>query len=318
MGEAERNHINDRRQPNRRNRFLLGATDNALVALLSINAMFFLVLMVVQVGMYAGLNTPEYFAEHVLQWFQMPAGLVKLSTRPWTFLTYMFTETGDTLFNGIGNMVWLWAFGYILQSVTGNSKLIPIYIYGGVCGAIFFILAHYLIAPIAGQREFAGLMGANASVIAVATATTTLVPGHRFFAQIRGGIPIWVLLAVYLLIDFAGIAGSGAAYSLAHLGGALAGYLFVYFMRKGKDGSIWMNKFYYKVIHLFDPKKPSASNSANDLFYDAGSREPFTKTTNLTQKRVDEILDKINLKGYHFLTDEEKDFLRKASDTDEI
>jgi membrane associated rhomboid family serine protease len=316
MGEADRSHINDRSNPNRRNRFLLGATDNALVALLAINAIFFLVLMVVQVGIYAGLKTPAYFEEHVVQWFQMPASLLKLSTRPWTFFTYMFTETGAGIRQGVANMFWLWSFGYILQSVAGNSKLIPIYIYGGIAGAVFFILAYYIVGPITSQRSEAGILGANAAVLAVATATTALVPGHRFFTQIRGGIPIWVLLAVYLLIDFAGVASAG--YSLAHLGGALAGYLFVYFLKKGKDGSIWMNVFYYKLTHLFDPKNGNTSNRENDLFYDAGSRVPFTKTTNVTQKKVDDILDKINKHGYAFLTDEEKDFLKKVSDTNEI
>ncbi len=316
MGEAERNHINERRQP-RRNRLLLGANENALTALFAINAMIFLTLMVVQVGMYAGLKTPGYFQSTVMEWFNLPSSILKLSTRPWTLFTYMFTECGDSLFNGIANMIWLWGFGYVLQSYTGNSKLIPIYIYGGITGAFFFMLAHYIMPPIFEMRGVSGLLGANASVMAIAMATTTIAPNHRFFTQIRGGIPIWVLMAVYLLIDFAGTASSGAAYSLAHLGGALAGYLFVYFLRKGNDGSVWMNKFYHKVTHLFDPKKPT-SNAANDLFYDAGNREPFTKTSNLTQKRLDEILDKINQKGYEFLTNEEKDFLNKAADNDDL
>jgi membrane associated rhomboid family serine protease len=317
MGEADRSHINERRQPNRRNRMLLGANENALTALFAINAMVFLTLMVVQVGMYAGLKTPGYFQNTVLEWFNLPSGLVKLSTRPWTLLTYMFTESGDNVFNAVANMFWLWSFGYILQSYTGNSKLIPIYIYGGIVGAIFFILAHYMIPPIFDARGVAGLLGANASVMAVAMATTTIAPQHRFFTQIRGGIPIWVLMAVYLLIDFAGTASSTAAYSLAHLGGALAGYLFVYFLRKGKDGSVWMNKFYHKMTNLFEPKTPTTNNN-NDLFYDAGSREPYSKTSNVTQKRLDEILDKINQKGYAFLTDEEKDFLNKAADNDDL
>ncbi|MBS1497488.1 MAG: rhomboid family intramembrane serine protease, partial [Bacteroidetes bacterium] len=46
--------------------------------------------------------------------------------------------------------------------------------------------------------------------------------------------------------------------------------------------------------------------------------EPFTKSTNITQQRIDEILDKINQKGYHFLTDEEKQVLKKASEDDNL
>ena len=313
MGEADRRHRNEKYQPKRSNPFLLGATNNALTALFAINAMVFIILMVVQVAVYAGAKTPGYFQEQVMQWFAMPASLTQLSTRPWTLLTYMFTEQGATIFNGVANMFWLWSFGYILQSITGNSKLIPIYIYGGIAGAIFFILAYYLLPPISAGRAGATLLGANASVMAVAMATTVLQPNYRFFQQIRGGIPIWVFMAVYVLIDFSGTATAGAAYSLAHLGGALAGYLFVIFLRRGQDGSLWMNNFYYKTITLFEPKQPNAEAKKDEVFYNTGNRKPFTKTTNITQKRVDEILDKISQKGYHFITDEEKAFLKKAA-----
>jgi membrane associated rhomboid family serine protease len=318
MGETDRGHRNER-LPNRRSRFLLGASDNALTALFAINVIVFLILMVVQVGVFAGANTQDYFYTHVVQWFELPASLTKLSTRPWTFFTYMFTETGEGLIRrGIGNMIWLWAFGYILQSIAGNSKLIPIYIYGGLLGAVFFIISYYALPPITGMRGSAGLIGANASVIAVAMATTVLAPNYRFFTQIRNGIPIWVLLAIYILIDFAGVANLGAAYSLSHLGGALAGFLFVVFLRKGKDGSVWMNNAYNKVMHLFDPKPAQKKSTKEDIFYNTGNRQPYTKTSNVTQKRVDEILDKINVQGYNFLTDEEKTFLKKASEDEAL
>ena len=50
-------------------------------------------------------------------------------------------------------------------------------------------------------------------------------------------------------------------------------------------------------------------------FYRA-SRKPYEKKPHFTQQHLDEILDKINQKGYHFLTDEEKEFLKKASEQD--
>lgn len=318
MGESDRRNRNDYRLPNKKNRFLLGASDNALTALFAINVIFFLILMVVQVGVFAGANTQNYFYTHVVQWVELPASLTKLSTRPWTIFTFMFTESGDNIMRGISNMIWLWAFGYILQGMTGNSKIIPIYIYGGLSGAIFFIISYYALPPIVGMRGGAGLIGANAGVMAVAMATTVLAPNHRFFTQIRNGIPIWVLLAVYILIDFAGVANLGAAYSLSHLGGALAGFLFVVFLRKGKDGSVWMNKSYDYVMHMFDPKPVKDKTKNEDVFYNTGNRKPYTKTSNVTQKRVDEILDKINVQGYNFLTDEEKIFLKKASEDEAL
>ena len=317
MGESDRRNKNDYRQKSR-NRFTLGADGNALMALFAINVIFFLILMVIQVGVFVGEKTPEFFYTHVVQWFELPGSLTRLSEKPWTLLSYVFTDTGGGIIRAISNMIWLWAFGYILQQMAGNDKIIPVYIYGGVAGAVFFIAAHYLLPPLTPMRESAGLLGANAGVMAVAMATTTLEPNYRFFTQIRNGIPIWVLMTVYILIDFAGVAGFSAAYSLSHLGAALAGFLFVVFLRRGKDGSVWMNKLYSKFITLFDPKNKPEKPEKEDIFYNSGNRKPFIKTTTITQKRLDEILDKINQKGYHFLTDEEKKFLKEASENEDL
>ena len=315
MGESDRYHHDDRKYF-RKNRITLGASGNSIVTLFALNIIFFLILLTIQVGMFVGEKTPEFFYTHVVQWFELPSGLTKLSERPWTFLVYMFTEVG--VMRLISNMIWLWAFGYILQDLAGNDKMIPIYIYGGLLGAVFFVTAHYVFPPLAAVRGSAGLLGANAGVLAVAMATTTLEPGYRFFRQIRGGIPIWVLMGLYVLIDFAGVANFSAAYSLSHLGGALAGFLFVVFLRKGKDGSVWMNKSWSWFINLFTPPPPKNNNVKDKVFYNTGNTKPYVKTSNLTQKRVDEILDKINHKGYHFLTDEEKDFLKKAAEDENL
>jgi hypothetical protein len=187
-----------------------------------------------------------------------------------------------------------------------------------VVGAIFFIGAHYLFPALHNSINDVTLIGANASSMAVATATTSLSPDHRFFTQIRKGIPIWVLLTIYIFIDFAGVASMSAAYSLSHLGGALAGFLFVLLLRKGKDAGAWMNKSYSLFINLFKPSIESKKNIKNKIFYETGERAPFNKNAIINQNRIDEILDKINSKGYHFLTEEEKAILKKASEDDSL
>ena len=313
MGESER--YPEYKRP--RNRITLGSDGNALVALFTINVIFFLLLITIQVVYYFFQSGETAFNTQIVQYFEMPAGLTKLSERPWTIITYMFSHTG--VLHILSNMLWLWAFGFILQELTGNKKLIPIYIYGGLAGALVFILASYLIPSI---RPFVGnssLIGANAATMAVAVATTTLAPGYRFFRNLNGGIPIWVLTAIYILIDFAGVASSSAAFSLSHLSGALAGFLFVFLLRKEYDGSIWMNNLYNWFMNLFNPNKTVNGDGASikeKVFYNSDGRKPFQKTAHITQQRVDEILDKINQKGYHFLTDEEKNILKRAAEED--
>ena len=315
MGESDR--YGEFKKP--RKKIFFGDDNNAMVSLFSLNIIFFLLLMLIQVVYFFTQQNVAVYNAQIVQWFELPASLTKLSERPWTLLTYMFSDTGGNIIRLISNMIWLWAFGYLLLQMAGNDKLIPIYLYGGVLGGIIFIAAHYLIPPLQPERASAALLGANAGTLAVAMATTTLSPDHRFFTQIRNGIPIWVLMGIYVLVDFAGIANKGAAYSLSHLGGVLAGFLFVIFLRKGKDGSVWMNRAYSWFMNLFNPyKKPSKEKIRETVFYNTGKRKPYEKTTHITQQRVDEILDKISQKGYHFLTEEEKDILKKASEDDEL
>lgn len=311
MGESDR--YSDYERP--RNRITLGADGNALSALITINIIFFLLLLTVQVVYFFFQAKESAFNAEVVQYFEMPAQLIKLSGRPWTILTHMFTHTG--VLHILSNMLWLWAFGFILQELTGNTKLIPVYIYGGLAGALIFILSNYFIPPLKPFISSASLLGSNAATMAVAVATTVLAPDYRFFKNLNGGIPIWVLTLVYIIIDYAGVASLGAAFSLSHLGGAAAGFVFIYLLRQGKDGSVWMNKIYHWFMNLFNPdKKRDEAGIKEKVFYNAGGRKPFSKTSNVTQQRVDEILDKINQKGYHFLTDEEKNILKRAAEED--
>lgn len=315
MGESDR--YGEFKKP--RKKIFFGDDNNAMVSLFTINIIFFLLLMLIQVVYFFMQQNAAVYNAEVVQWFALPANLTRLSERPWTIITYMFSDTGQNIIRFISNMIWLWAFGYLLLQMAGNDKLIPIYIYGGVLGGIVFILAHYLIPPLQSSTPTSILLGANAGTLAVAMATTTLSPDHRFFTQIRNGIPIWVLMGIYILVDFAGIANMGAAHSLSHLAGALAGFLFVIFLRRGMDGSVWMNRSYSWLMNLFNPyKKPTKEKIKETVFYNTGKRKPYEKTTHITQQRVDEILDKISQKGYHFLTEEEKAILKKAAEDDQL
>ena len=296
-----------------RQRFTLGQPDNALMWLFALNVIFFLILLTIKVAVSVNDNSDAAFYTQVVNWFHLPAGLSKISNRPWTFLTYMFSDT--ELFRAISNMLWLWAFGGILQNLTGNKKLIPVYLYGGLAGAVFFIVASYLIPTNQVNINSASLLGANAGVMAVAVAATMIAPNYRFFRHIRGGIPIWILTIVYVAIDLAGVAAQPAAQPIAHIGGALAGFLFVILMQRKIDGSVWMNNGYIWFINLFNPNKSKEKNSVKEkVFYNTGNRSPYKKTSNVTEQRVDEILDKISQKGYSYLTKEEKDILKRASE----
>ena len=301
----------------RKSKISLGADGNALMILISINAIFFITVWFIQIIYYIIQSTPGSFESNILPLFIMPAKLSALAQKPWTVFTYMFTHIG--VINVITNMLWLWAFGSILQSIAGNRKLIPVYIYGGIAGAVAFVAANYLLPSLNSAINFSLLQGANAATMAIAVATTALAPDYRFFKMLNGGIPIWVLTLLYVIIDFAGVSGASAAYNISHLAGAFIGFMFVFSLRRGSDWSIWMNDLYDWLINIFNPDKKVLQKKRRikeKVFYKTGNQKPFIKRSNITQQRIDEILDKINQKGYHLLTEEEKNILKRAGESD--
>ena len=287
--------------------------DNSLVMLITINLVVFVLFQFIQVFYFfsfrEGLGTAKFMTDFYNN-LAIPGTFPEFIRKPWTLITYMFYHQG--LWHIIGNMLWLWMFGYIFHDLAGNRKIIPLFIYGAIGGALAFMLAYNFIPTL--RVHNANMVGASAGVMAIAVATTMLAPGYRIFPMINGGIPLWVLTVIYLIIDLALIPVSNTGGHIAHLAGGFTGFLFVVFMRRGFDWSAGINSFFDWVNNLFNPHKPKKKNR-EQLFYKS-ERKPYTKTPNLSQQRIDEILDKINMHGFNSLTPEEKDLLKKASKED--
>lgn len=296
----------------------LGQEGNTLVVLVGMLAIIFCGFkFIFLVYNLTERNTDAYYL-NILNWLRLPADFDKMMTRPWTIITHMFVHDG--VLHMLGNLLWIGAFGYILQDLAGNSKLIPIFIYGGFAGGLFFVLAYNVFPKLAAVSALAPpLEGASAGVMAIAIATTTLAPDYRIFPMLNGGIPLWVVTIIFVIIDMAAIAGTNNGYFLSHIAGAATGFMFVYRMRKGKDWSVPMNRFFNWVSNLFNPEKANWKNTAKyELHYKSTNAEPYKKIANITQKRIDEILDKINQQGYRFLTDEEREILKRAAEDDDL
>jgi hypothetical protein len=178
------------------------------------------------------------------------------------------------------------------------------------------VATSYAFPNLKDQVEYSFMFGGNAGIMAVALATTTLAPDYRLFKMLNGGIPLWILTILYIIIDFTGT--GQVSHHLAHLGGGLIGFLFVVSLRKGYDWSIWMNNIYNWFVNLFNPDQPVHRNQKikEKVFYNTNGQTPFIKRPVITQQRIDEILDKINQKGYNHLSDEEKAILEKAREAD--
>lgn len=301
------------RQQNR-SRLTIGNEGNSLTLLIAIQLTAFILLAFIKVIYYFtyGAEGVSFYHQNILSWVSLPAQLDVLVTRPWTLLTHMFVH--DSVWHLIANMLWMWAFGYILQDLTGQKKLFPIFFYGAMAGAFAFLLAYNLIPALKADPRPA--IGASAGVMAIAIATTALAPNYRIFPLINGGIPLWVVTMIFVIIDLATIPYNNPGGHIAHLAGAGMGFLFVTMLRRGHDWSLWMSNFFDWINNLFNPDKPKKGQSIKTQLFYKSNVKPFNKTSHLTQQRVDDILDKISQKGYGSLTDEEKEVLKRASKED--
>ena len=299
-------------------RIALGQSNNALTMLIIVNLVLFASLIMIRTFFYFFYRedgqAEQLFAQKALTWFVVPADLSQLASKPWTIITAIFSHV--SVWAILANMLWLWTFGYIMQDLTGNKKIIPVFIYGGLAGVIGFLAIYNLIPSLQAQVPVATYFGANAGIAAIAVATTMVSPGYRIFPMLNGGLPLWILTVIYLLVSVATVPVFSIEYFVPLVAGALMGWLFMMMVRMGYDWSDWMNNFYDWINNLFNPDKPKKGmDIKEELFYKSASK-PYTRTPNLTQQRIDEILDKINQKGYGFLTDEEKSLLKRASEED--
>lgn len=297
-------------QQNNRKKILLGEDGNALLLLIVVNVLVFIFLSFIKIVYLVNNSTVGTFEAQVLQLLSLPAQPAVFATRPWTLLSYMFTHIG--LWELISSMLWLWGFGYIFQSLTGNKKLIPVYLYGGLAGSVIFLLTVNLI-PVLKENvnSVFPMSGAGPSLMAIAIATTSLAPRYRIFPMLN--IPLWVLTAIFIIFRLGTVGAGNAGQAAALVAGGLMGYVFVWQLQKGNDWGQWMSDLVNWVDDLFNPQKKHVKDSPSKQLFYKSNQKPFKRTPHVTQQRVDDLLDKINTKGYHALTEDEKEFLKKAS-----
>jgi membrane associated rhomboid family serine protease len=244
----------------------------------------------------------------------MPAYLPKLATQPWTILTYMFLHEG--FFHIIFNMLFLYWFGLLIHQYLGSRKLANLYILGGIFGALFYLLI-YNVAPYFSESVQTSLMlGASAGVFAVVVGAATLTPNTTFFLLILGPVKIVYIAVFYVILSFANSIGANAGGEIAHLGGAMLGYLYITQLRRGVDLGVPVQKVGIFFENLFNSNRSKVKVSYRKAktsgsggfggFSSKSSSNPAPKPQETTQEEIDKILDKIAEKGYDSLSKEEK------------
>ena len=277
---------------------------NSLSRLIYINAIVFLVFLVFEIISFL-FNNPDIEAA-VLHLFAIPASLKTLLVRPWTLITYMFTH--KDIWHILFNMLWLYWFGKIFLDYLDQRKLVAIYFLGGISGAIVYVLSFNIFPAFTGMVHDSVAIGASASVMAIVISTAAYIPDYSINLFLLGRIRIkYIALAIFILTSFMDFSVNSGG-KLAHMGGALFGFLYILNLRKGKDIAKGFNRIIDFLATLFKPRKKMKVSYKRPV-----TDYEYNKIKSDRQLKINQILDKISKGGYDSLTKEEKEFLFSES-----
>jgi membrane associated rhomboid family serine protease len=287
------------------------------IRLILINVLVFLLFRIPYV--FLSLAGNPTLTDSYLNWCQLnlmvPSSFIALLHRPWTLFTHLFFH--QDIGHIASNMIWLYWFGEIFQQVTGTKKTFPVYLYGGIVGALLFIISYQFLPYFSAQSANSLAYGASAGVMAIIVATATLRPQYEVNLILIGRVKLIWMAMVIGIFDFISIPMDNAGGHIAHLGGAFMGWLFSYYWQRGTDFSKPINSLITALSNSFQKKpvyKKGAYRPMNDR-YDKNIEPTTAFLKREQQKKTDAILDKISKSGYESLNKEEKDFLFKITNT---
>jgi hypothetical protein len=205
-------------------------------------------------------------------------------------------------------MLWLYWFGKIFLDYLDQRKLVAIYFLGGISGAIVYVLSFNIFPAFTGMVHDSVAIGASASVMAIVISTAAYIPDYSINLFLLGRIRIkYIALAIFILTSFMDFSVNSGG-KLAHMGGALFGFLYILNLRKGKDIAKGFNRIIDFLATLFKPRKKMKVSYKRPV-----TDYEYNKIKSDRQLKINQILDKISKGGYDSLTKEEKEFLFSES-----
>lgn len=294
------------------------SSGNVISQLIMINIAVFLILNLINVVaflFYADRQGASMILNKVLAWIMLPADIGDLITRPWTLFTHMFAHYG--FLHLLFNMLWLYWFGRIIQEFIGNKKVLPLYILGGLTGAILLIISYNIFPGLQSAVPYVKALGASAGVLAIVVGAATLVPNYSVYLLFFGSVKIKYIAILMVLLDMVSIPDLNTGGHIAHLGGALFGFIFIKQLQLGNDWS----KPFYNIINAVGnafnlSKKPRVVHRKKRRRTQVRVKSQAEDYSQGKQERIDAILDKIARSGYDSLSKEEKEFLFRVSKED--
>lgn len=231
----------------------------------------------------------------IVEWFSLQPDFEMLLYRPWTILSYGFLHIG--FFHIVFNLLFLFYFGNLFLDFFNPRQFMVYYLLGIIAGGLIYMLAYNYLPALKTQQTV--LVGASAGVTAIVIGISSHIPQYSLHFRFIGKIKLLYIAIGMVVLDLVQIPAGNAGGHLAHLGGALLGFLMTSYFGQGTLLISWLE-------HLFTPKDKTPLKTV----YRNKKETPQRKSNkNHDQAKIDSILDKISKSGYNTLSKEEKDFL---------
>jgi membrane associated rhomboid family serine protease len=276
--------------------------------LLIINGVVFLLQLVMQGLTFQGIPG-GYILDH---WFALnPIGH---NFQVWQLITYQFMHGSFT--HILFNMFALWMFGIEIENMWGSKKFLYYYLLCGVVAGLFQIILTPLLTGLA-----APTIGASGAIYGVLIAFGVIFPNRYIFLYFFIPIKAKYLITFMILLEFFYISPDSNIAHLAHLGGALAGLIYI-LLDKNTDApiknifrgsSFKVKKPYNPFGGLSDSFRHKGENVQEAKYYEIKDDRKDDAKEEVSQEQIDKILDKISQSGYQNLTEKEKKILFEAS-----
>lgn len=241
--------------------------------------------------------SPEIF-NLVFSWLALPSNPSDFILKPWTILSYFFVHID--LFHILFNMLFLYWFGNLLKDFLNETTILRTYFLGAIAAGIIYLIIVNNVGYFV-QRGQGLLNGASGGIYAIVVALATIQPWYKIRLLFIGTVPVVVIAIFYVIYSFFETTGINAGGNLAHLGGAVYGFLFgLNFKRK-------IPLRFSKPHFLFHKEEEKSKNLLSKK----------KKESEIDESEIDALLDKISKSGYDSLTKFEKKRLFKASQKNE-
>jgi len=287
--------------------FLAEYKNNAVLHLIAASGVGFIGVQLVWISMIV-FATPRAVASHLVFSNVALSDIHTIRHHLWTLITYNWSHFG--FWEWISNMLWLYCFGNVVQSLVGYRQIIPLFVYSSFTGAVAFTLVQLI--PGAVYPEGGMIMGAQAGIVGIMIASITLAPKYRVYFGEYFSVPQLVIAGLFLFLVLLNTGMNITALTM-FAGSAFMGFFYIILLRAGFRPGEWIYIWFDKMGNMLEPDERGALRKKAEKRNTILNAHPRDKSR-VSQQRIDHILDKINEKGYHSLTREEQEILRQSSE----